>query len=208
MTKPLALFLTDFGRPAVPFPSLPTFEGDDLDAIGAGPDLDEQLADARREGYAEGEAAARAEGEAEVEALKAGYETRMEEARRDWVAEQGDVLAGLLRDGLAAVEVALADALAGLMEPVLREAVRDKTLAEVRDAIATLLAGADGAIIRVTGPADLVEATEAALAPSSGIEFATDDEAVELTVLAGDTTVRSALEPWAQRLRSLMTEGP
>lgn len=207
MTKSLAHFLTDFGKPAQPFPNLPSFDCDDLVAPADGPDIEEQLAEARRDGYAEGEAAGRASAEADAEALGAEHEAALEAARGRWAAEQGEVLATLLRDGLSALETAVADALAGLMEPVLREAVRAKALEDVREAVRTLLAGDGDALVRITGPADLLDAVEGALASAPGVEFAPDETAVEITVSAGDTTIRSALGPWAERLRSSVAEG-
>ncbi len=207
MTKPLALFLADFGRPALPLPGLPSFGGDDdILELQAGPDLDEQLAEARGQGHAEGEAAGRAAADAEIAALGASHEAHVEALRNAWIAEQGEALAGLIRDGLRDVETAIADALAAVLEPVLADGMRAKALDEVRDAIGTLLAGDRGAVVRVTGPADLVDAVQAALGPAPGVDFAADATAVELTVLAGDTTVRSVLEPWAERLRASIGE--
>lgn len=202
MSTPLSLFLTDFGRPAPTLPGLPTFDEDPAEALlPLGPALDEQLADARREGYAEGEAAAREAAEAESADLQAAHEAALDAARDAWAAEQGEAMATLVGDGLAALEKAVTDALAALVEPLLHEAARAKACDEVREAVGALLAGGEGRLVTIRGPADLVAVLKGAVAASPSLAFEPDDEAAELTVTAGDTTIRSALQPWADRLR-------
>ncbi len=208
MTRPLALFLTDFGRPPPVLPGLACFdEGDAGPDLLAGPPLADQLAEARAEGHAAGEAAGRATLSTEVEALQAAQAEALEAMRAGWVAEQGETLAAALREGLAAVEAAVVEALADLLEPVLHADARDRALAELRGALAALLGGADGRLVTVRGAADLVDALRASAPAGAALAFEAVEDAADVAITDRDTTVRSVLGPWAERLRGAMAEG-
>lgn len=204
---PIGRYLVEF---SVPAGVLDPSDGATLSLLdpheeGPGDQAEARLAEARREGFLEGEAAAQAAAAEHVATLEAEHKGALATERQTWVEQQGKILAAQLQGGIADLEAKLAATLADLLEPILHAGVRAKALDEVRETIATLLAGQAGKLVRVSGPADLMEALQASFANTAALTIE-PTEAPEVTVQAGDTTVETHLKAWAARLAAAIED--
>ncbi len=213
MTDPIALFLPVFAptdiaeidaptAPAMTMPE-PGFLDDDL--VSLGDDEGARIAQARDEALAEAAIATEAALAAQAADLESRHAEAMAEERRRWIERESTVLAEQLRAGLAALERGLAEGVVEILQPFLGRAVRAKAAEELREAVTQLLANGDTAAIRIAGPADLVEPLRLAFADEAAIDIAAS-EAPEVTVEAGDTTMRTQLQAWAAALDGHMAE--
>ena len=211
MMSPIGLYLAEFtprtALPAVsgsgfPRPRIPDHE--DLLAVDAEA---VQLEQARGEAFAAGVASAEALVAIRAAALESRHAEHLAAERQRWAEAQGATLAKSLEDGLAQLEHKLANALAEILEPFVRASLRTKAVAELRDALETLLANGTGAAITVSGPADIVESLRTAFAGKATLNVLAADSP-EVTVLAGDTVIRSQLQAWASGLKLGVPEGP
>lgn len=206
MTGSIGLYLVDFGRQPTPH-MLDLDRGDK--PSGVDNVIEARLAEAYRDGFQEGEAAALERSaflEAKLASLSSQQAAEIEAARLGWVQEQGQSLTDLVRVGLADLEARLANTLAELLQPVLTTAVRMKAVDEVKQALGTLLAAGETTPIRVSGPAELMEVLKAGVDGTPLVDFAIAD-APEFELLSGDTTVRSSLKAWTDGLEAAIREG-
>lgn len=200
MMSPIGLYLPEFTARAPSrydgFAAPAPEAAGEADAEGQG-DLSLRLEEARREGFDEGAATAREALVEQAAALGRHYAEQLEAERLRWAQGESAALAESLKQQLARLEDGLAGALADVLQPFLDRETRLKAVAELRDAIASLMANDAQAAIRVTGPADLIDA----LGGIGGVETEAA-ETPEVTLLAGDTVIRSKLQSWAAVLGS------
>ena len=211
MMSPIGPFLAEFvPQPAPPRLPAPTFPGSDFldgDATLAEETEALRLDQARSEGFADGAATAEAAFAAEAAALTSRHDEHLAAERRRWADAQGAALAELLQHGLAELERRLADAAAEILEPFISRSLRVKAVADLRDAVERLLSSSTDAAIRVSGPADIVEPLRVAFEGRTGITVLAA-ESPEVTVLAGDTVIRSQLRSWACGLKPDVRDEP
>ncbi len=180
-------------------------------ADAAGLDLEDDaevreraIAAAREEGLAEGAALA-ASAHAEAIAAERGAAAARLAAERDrWAREEGRILAEKLAQGLADIEARISAHTARILYGFLADRLIERAARELARAIRGILAGADGTIVEVTGPADLVATLREALAEeSAAIEFRPDASA-DVRVVCDETLVESRLSLWLARLSSIV----
>ncbi|MGI3904054.1 MAG: hypothetical protein ACRYGP_23140 [Janthinobacterium lividum] len=158
---------------------------------------------------AEAVAAALAEAEvAHAAALAAAddrHAAQLAEARLCWAADEGRVLAEGLQAAVATLEQTLAEGVGAAIEPLIGETLRVAAVAELRRAVGDLVLCGSGSRIAVSGPADLLEALQAALAEAGtelrGLDF-TAAHATEVTVTSDTSTIETRLGAWARTLQS------
>jgi hypothetical protein len=195
---PAAAYLTDFGGAGgARNPALALVAGAGDKALSPAATAERAFA----EGVESGKAAAAAALEARLQEQKALYEARLAEARGMWSAEEGRRLAEGLRAGLEAMEAALAQATARVLEPFLGEEVRRQAIAELGRQLHALVAKDASLGLRITGPADLLEAMRATLADSIAGVVYQPAEACELRVEAGPSVLETRLAPWLAAIR-------
>lgn len=199
MMAPIGLYLAEFS-PQAPPPSLETEAFPDLAAFdqdgGASEDdLSSKLEQARRDGFEEGAASVQEALATQAAALERQHAEQLHAERLRWSETEGAMLAELLRSGLGGLEDRIADSLVDVLQPFMVRETRLKVVADLREAIASLIANGPGAAIRVSGPADLVES----FSDISGVEILVA-ETPEVTLLVGDTTIRSQIQSWADVL--------
>ena len=212
MTSPIGRYLTEF-RPSSGAANASIAALLSLDASGApahGPEaLARRIAEARDEGFQEGrrlaEAAAEAAMAAEGEAAAAREAARLDEERRRWADDEAARFADALRQGLEALEGRIADSVTDILQPFLGEAVRRKAVAELGEAITSLLTCGAPRLIAVSGPADVVEALRQTLADAPAVELRVADTP-EVSVLADPTSIRTRMQAWAERLDEHLRE--
>lgn len=196
-------------------PTPPAAADSDAGLLGFGDDdgeaeLGEPLAGAMGiDPVAEAVAAALAEAEvAHAAALAAAAEQHaadLAEARLQWVAAEGQVLADGLRAAVAAMEETLAEGAGAALEPLIGETLRVAAMAELRRAVGDLVLCGTGSRIAVAGPADLLEALQAALAEAGtdirALDFIAAANTAEVTVTSDTSTIETRLGAWARTLQ-------
>ncbi|KRE15757.1 hypothetical protein ASE63_16075 [Bosea sp. Root381] len=159
------------------------------------PDLDAIFASGRQAGLAE----ARAEAEAQLAALRQEAAASLEEARQRWAEEVATPLTTQVPEALDALGERLADATGRLLRPFFDSELRDAASRALIDQIRPLLAGDDGMLIRVSGPAALLETLRHVFPAGCAVEFVEND-ATDVRIVAGETTIETRIAAWVARL--------
>lgn len=206
----------DLDRPGLPRGAWPLLGRDpepgalDEEVVeGEPPPPPEPEVDRVAEAVAAALAGAEADHHAALADLAARHAGDLAEARARWAAEEAAPLAEGFRQGLAALEGALAEAAGAALEPLIGEALRVAAVADLSRAIADLVTGGTGGRIAVRGAADLVVALAAALT-AAGIDAAavdfTPSEAAEIIVTADNSGIETRIGAWAEALRRRLGE--
>ncbi len=212
MMFPLADFLPVFGLGQAGALAAGGDYDADLDGAGEGragrlaaDDAERRIADARTEVQAEAATALEAALTEQAAALEARHVASLAEARGAWAAEQGAALVEALNAGLDRLEASLAESLVHVLEPFFEAATRARAAADLRQALADLMAQGHGASVKVRGPVDLVAPLRSAFEGRAGFVF--EEAAVaEVTVECDDTIIRSQLQSWADTLHAYLYE--
>ncbi|MCJ2044537.1 hypothetical protein MKK58_08345 [Methylobacterium sp. J-078] len=168
-------------------------------------DREAQLRAAEARGLERGRELGRAEAAAETASvlacMQADYDARLAEMRQAWCVDEGDRLASGFADALQALGAGLTDRVGHLLVPVLTEALRRQAVDELARSLARILGDAR-APVRVSGPADLLEAVAGKLGPfEASLDLVVADTA-EVTAQADQTVIETQLGAWGR----LMTD--
>lgn len=144
------------------------------------------------------------------EALSAEQERHREEMavqREIWVEQEALQLSSQIINAIGNLETLLSERAARILAAVIPEALRQSAIAEFNEVLGKILSGENATLLRVTGPEDMLSAIKAGIVMRDGIiEFVASD-AVELTLVAGDTTIQTQFDAWSERLQALLKEG-
>lgn len=174
--------------------------GDDgEDAVDA---RDLAIAAARDEGLTEGLTRAAASHAAALEAERDASAQRLASERELWAREEGHMLAERVERGLAEIEVRIAAHTARILRGMLADGLIDRAIRELAEHIHALLSGADGRVVEVSGPEDLVAALSEKLGPASAAIELRPGASADVRVVCNDTLVESRLTAWLARLAS------
>lgn len=199
MPQPAALFLAHFDAP--PAKSLgpdllpsqeiaPIWEPQPVE------DRDALLVAAHDAGRAEGLETARAEAEAEAEAMRRGFEEQLAAERAKWLSEESEPLKARLAAALAQIKESLADSVGQILRPFVIEILRREMLDELVVHVTTMAASHDAIELRISAPDDLVEILRQKLADLPlAIRYEPSD-GVDVSVVAGQTTIETRLKSW------------
>ncbi len=153
--------------------------------------------------FERGRQAGLAESRTEVEALLARQRLEaadaLEQARQAWADEVATRLSAQIPEALQALGESLSDATGRLLRPFLDGELHDAASRALIDQIRPLLAGEDGMLIRVSGPALLLETLRHVFPAGCAVEF-TENDAADVTIVAGETTIETRIEAWVARL--------
>ncbi|WP_018387902.1 hypothetical protein [Ancylobacter sp. FA202] len=163
------------------------------------PDLKAMLLEAEEAGRQAGEAAARARFDQQRAEDAALAQEQLAQARQNWAEAEGEPLARAVTEGFEQLGEELSSRLGRVIGPFLSAALRERVLADMAAAITRALADSTAPLLRVTGPADLIESLQARLDPRAPLCFEADAGA-EIVVTAGATTFETQLRAWAERL--------
>lgn len=159
------------------------------------PDVEQIFEDGRQAGLAEGQAAMAEQ----LARLQVEHAAALECARQTWADEVAATLAAQLPPALDAIGTEVADTVGRLLRPFLAVELRDAASRALIEQITPLLAGADGPLVRVAGPRALVEALRRVFPPERAATFEEND-AAEVTILAGETMIETRIDAWIARL--------
>ena len=179
----------------------------DLAAAPSG-ELD-PLEAAREAGIQQGRAEAEAEAAAALnearETAEAAKAAAVEAARDEWAGEEGEQMGALLTDRLDRIETIVRASLSSVLKPIALDARRRQTVLELADAVHMLIGDGKALNIRVTGPADLLEALEQALGKRKAfIVCEPDPDMVEVKIECDQTVVETRLMGWRTALEEAL----
>jgi hypothetical protein len=202
MPQPASLYLTRFDADTVsPAPTLDLAGGKDLSPLWKHQpepqeDIEERIAAARDEGYAEGAEAARAEAAAAVEEMRSAFESQLATERQKWIAEEGELLRAQLASGLTQLQDVLADSVGHILRPFIVESLRRQMVDELVGHVASMAANPDKVAIKICGPTDLLVELQARLGEGVfAIEYEVRD-GVDVQVSAAQTMIETRLKVW------------
>ena len=152
------------------------------------------------EGHEAGVAAERLEAEAARGLARTAFDAELAAARAAWVSEEAQRLADRLGEGWAALTADLSHCVEQVLRPFLSVAVRDKAMADLGGTLARL--GDDDAMLRIAGPADLLQAIGDAAACGGRVDFEVDAN-VDVKVVAQSTLIETRIGAWVERLHGL-----
>jgi hypothetical protein len=140
-------------------------------------------------------------------ALTAEREMHREELavqRELWVEQEGLQLSSQIIEAVGNLEAILSEKAARILASVVPEALRQSAIAEFNEALGTILSGEPAALMKVTGPEDLLKALQAGMALREGIvEFVPGDD-VDVTLVSGDTVIQTQFSAWSERLQAAL----
>ncbi|MCG7392044.1 hypothetical protein MHY87_03900 [Microvirga sp. ACRRW] len=145
------------------------------------------------------------------EVLNAEREKHREELavqRELWVEQEAQQLSSQMIAALGNLEAILSEKAARILVSVIPEALQQRAVAEFKAHLGTILSGETETLVKVSGPEDLLSAVKAGMAPREGIIEFIPSHDVELTLVAGDTTIQTQFGAWSERLRDLLKADP
>jgi hypothetical protein len=159
------------------------------------PDLDAIFESGRKAGLAE----ARAEAEMQSALLQREATAALGQARQSWADEVAGRLSAEIPRAIQALGESLSDATGRLLRPFLEGELHDAACRALIDQIRPLLAGEDGVLIRVSGPAILLDTLRQVFPSGCAVAF-TENQAIDVTILAGETMIETRIAAWVARL--------
>ncbi len=170
------------------------------------PNTEQLLKHAVEEALVRGRAEALEAHRRELDGAIAAERTRSEEQlqgeRKRWIGEQAEVLEQRLKEAMSGLEASLADAVAGVLKPILADALRERALGDLGGVLRELVHKEGLRSMRISGPQDLVDALGERLAGLCRLEFHPHG-GVDLHVEADRTLIETRLGAWAERLKGL-----
>jgi hypothetical protein len=200
--SPIQSFLTEF-RPLAGSPILhaPAANGAEVAAAETAADRAAEMDAACR---AAAETARREAAEEAAKTLAAQAERHVSllaDERRRWAEAEGAALAIAVQQGLVELEERVSSGVADVLAPLLPQAATNRARAELARAVSALLANNAEAVIRISGPADLLGALQHGLGERPGAVFVTET-GPDVTVLAGATRIQTQLAAWVGALQA------
>lgn len=162
------------------------------------PDVEKIFEDGRQAGLAQAQSAT----QEELARLRAEHAAELERARQAWADQIAAALAAQLQPALDAIGNQIADTVGRLLRPFLEGELRDAASRALIEQIAPLLSGADGALVRIAGPRELIETLRRVFPPERAASFE-ESEAAEVTILVGETMIETRIGAWIARLHGL-----
>lgn len=159
------------------------------------PDLDAIFERGRQAGLAEAQLAA----EAQFARQRQEAADALEQARQAWADEVAARLSAEIPRAFQLLGESLADATGRLLRPFLDDELYDAASRALIDQIRPLLAGEDGVLIRVSGPCRLLDTLRHVFPAGCAVEF-TENDATDVSIVAGETTIETRIEAWVARL--------
>ena len=210
MAVPASKFIADLGgkkSATAPAASRDTPAGPEalrLFAVHKQVDPQQRLVAAHAQGVEEGKAAAQAEWQAKLEEQRAYYEKQLAVERLTWAGREADRLAEQLDRGLEEMKARIADAAAVLLKPFLIAAVHQRAIADLVQAIETVLVKDEGVTLEIAGPDDLLQLLRERLSGRNMALLYTASEGLEVRVIAGQTILETQLVAWLAKVEEAL----
>ncbi|SMF43550.1 hypothetical protein SAMN02982989_2125 [Xaviernesmea oryzae] len=212
MSASLARYLKDFSEPqTVPLPLMTDdFAGGLEDGLALPPLADEQIdVEAERaEAYAKGYDAASAElrqrFEEERQALLAAHAQETAALRERYETEAAALIAARLQEIAGLTAEAVSGQTAGILAPLLDEALVAKAVSDMADIIRGSMLEGDIGTLNVHGPLHLFEKLKTALGTSTPLLRHIEAPDLDITVDIGETALVTRMSAWSASLKKVL----
>jgi hypothetical protein len=163
-------------------------------------DTADRIRQAEKQGWEEGRSSAQREFELALAAERARHEEHLASERAKWVEQQGIQLADGIAASLHEIEARICERIARIITPFIANALRTQMTESLRELFTSLVLDRQSAAIRVSGPQDVLLALSEQLGDHGpSVEFVPND-AVDVSVLVGDTMIETQLQAWIGHL--------
>ena len=152
-------------------------------------------------GVSAGKAAALAEIETKLEAERTYYAQQLELERYTWANREAEKLAEKVSTCLNEIETNIAAVTARILKPFLAENAHRQAIAELLDALETLIGKDQGMTLEIFGPADLLQLIREKLRDRNVAALFTPGDEIDVRVVAGQTILETSLGGWMDQLR-------
>ncbi|HMN86021.1 MAG TPA: hypothetical protein PKA74_08560 [Bauldia sp.] len=166
----------------------------------------EIAAEAEAKGRRAAEEAARVELERRRAEDREAFARELAAARREWAEATADRLAADMAAKLDGLRDTVVDGVARALAPFLGDRVRERALAALADTVAALLRDGRHVRIRVSGPADLLDALRPKIA-APAVDWVASD-LPDVTVTFDDTTVETRIGAWTSLVAAAIAGSP
>lgn len=167
------------------------------------PDVEERIAEAYERGLREGAEAARAEQAETLAREQAQLRDQALEQQVDFQLNEYARLAEAIANGLGEIEDRIAASVTRILAPLLTNEMTKRIVDDLNEDLARLCSGGSPGLIKIRGPERLLTLLRERVSELPvEVEFVGED-AVEVTVEAQHTVIRSQLRPWADLIASL-----
>lgn len=164
-------------------------------------DIEQRLEEAYIRGVLEGRAAAQAEYGAQIHQQAEVAEKHLKSERERWVADEGGRLGTLIGTSLEGIGTRVAEQVARILKPFLREQVRQRSMTELASTLDGLLIKGEYSKITVSGPEDLVGVLRTHLeGRADGIVFLVLERACDISVTADETILETRIGSWLKAI--------
>lgn len=144
-------------------------------------------------------------------ALKAEHDRHCEDLaaqRAKWIEQEAQQLSSQISTAMANLESLLSQSAARILASVIPEALRQKAVAEFNEALGAVLSGDVTALLKVTGPKDLLDILKAGVAVREGVVEFVPSDAAEVTLIAEHTTIETQFSTWSERMQTFLKAKP
>lgn len=204
----VARLLTHFDRPEPPKGPSRVVPFDQAQHSGTAPRLTPRpvppLPDADdpyERGKAEGEAAAAIAFELQLVEERARLETQLADERRQLVEEAAARIAGSITDAGVQFEARVAATAARVLEPFIANAIQKRAVEAFVEQLSAMVSDATRPVLRLTGPATLLEAVRSKLAARAIAVELRAAPATEISVIADHVVLETQIKLWGERLK-------
>ena len=170
-------------------------------------DYEAQLSEAYHRGVQEGLDAGKAEAATARALERAEMQKRAVVEKLDFQMNEYAKLSEAMTSGFAELERRIAQVAAQLLKPLLVEAVSRQIVEELAENVARLTRAGSLGMLKVRGPERLLAALKPKIeALAVDVEYS-EEEGVEISVVAQTTEIRSELASWTQLIDDIVENG-
>jgi len=212
MTASLARYLKDFSEPqTTPLPLMTDGFSDGFEDDLALPPVAEEQIDIeaeRAEAYAKGHEAAseelRQRFDDERRALLAAHAEEMVSLREKYQTEAAETIAARMQEIARLTAQAVSDQTAGILSPLLDEALVAKAVSDMADIIRNTMLEGDLGTLTVHGPMHLFERLKTMLGTSAPLLRHVEASDLDITVDIGETALVTRMSAWSASLKKVL----
>lgn len=163
------------------------------------PDVEALIENARQEERA----AAEVRLQDALEAQRREFAEIIKAQRARWVEEESAVLAKGLEKEFSLLEHELGDKIGGVLSSFVAAEFKAQALQETAELLTAIMSDADHPLVRVSGPADLLDSLKASVGSlMAAVEFTTADQP-DISIVADDAQIETQISAWGERLAKL-----
>jgi hypothetical protein len=194
---PVARFLVEFNRDRTGHVTEPEVEPVARQARAAVVSTEEAYA----RGVRDGKASAKAVADANLIELRQQHTEELANARRVWTKEEGATIERRLEEGVARLEVTIAESVGRILEPILTDSIRRRAIDELVETLKLVLSKDEGVTLHISGPEDLLEMIRSGLDGKTVAVVYAPGEQSDVRVVAGKTFMETCLGAGMAKLK-------